>query len=83
MIRWIWEVVVVIAATLAVVTNAVLIGTNVDNAHQLQRIQSDVNALHNRMTEYENYNALVERKMLELQAQVMFGLHEKYDIVEE
>lgn len=78
-----WELIVVIAAGLAVVTNMLVIGSFSSYNKQLKQMQQEVYFAMDEVERYERYVDELSEAYAELQAQVQWGLAEKYVITEE
>lgn len=81
--KFVGEVVIVICAALAVVTNAMVVGT-------VQRTNKDIVQLTQELYNYElevdmfeRQMQLYEERLTELEAQVRFGLGQRYHMEED
>lgn len=81
--KFIGECVIVICAALAVVTNALVVGTVQRSNKDIVQLTQELYNYELQVDMYEKQLMLYENRLTELEAQVRFGLGQRYDIKEE
>lgn len=79
-ISYVWEFIVVICAGVAVITNMLVISSIYDCNDRASNLYNDMYRLEHQVDMNQHYLDVINEQLAELQAQVKYGLAERYDI---